>query len=62
MLKKEDDYISPPLFIIDTPLRGSEYAAALKLLAQKIDIPTTIKGQYNIYNGVLIQDDRIHYL
>lgn len=57
MIKTEGDYITLPHFIMDTPLRGSERVAVQKSLAQELNLPAPIKGQYNIHNGVLVQDD-----
>ncbi|EAY5894341.1 hypothetical protein RU12_21660 [Salmonella enterica] len=53
----EGDYISPPHFIMDTSLRGPEYAAVQKLLARELDLPVPITGQYDVHHGVLVHDD-----
>ncbi|EOF5434011.1 hypothetical protein ACK1MO_003717 [Salmonella enterica] len=58
MAGTEGDYISPPHFIMDTSLRGPEYAAVQKLLARELKLPAPVTGQYDVHYGVLVQDDK----
>ncbi|EDS4738188.1 hypothetical protein Q6W56_003019 [Salmonella enterica] len=57
MAGTEGDYIPPPHFIMDTSLRGPEYAAVQKLLARELNFPLPITGQYDVHHGVLVHDD-----
>lgn len=61
IVETEGDFIPPFHYIVDTPLIGHEHAALQMLLANSLDIPPPIIGQYNLYAGVLVIHNEIIY-
>lgn len=56
-VKTEGDYITPPSYIMDTPLLGYEYVMLQRLLAHSLNLPLPETGQSNTYCGILVSDE-----
>lgn len=61
IIETEGDFIPPSHYVVDTPLIGHEHAALQMLLANSLDIPPPVIGQYNIFAGVLVIYNNVLY-
>ena len=61
LLNIDTDTFSPPDYILDTPLLGHERAVVQRLLAQSLNLPSPITGQYPTHYGVIVTvNDQIY--
>ncbi|RUT66526.1 hypothetical protein CKG00_09080 [Morganella morganii] len=59
--KTEGNYITPPHYILDATLLGSEHVELQKLLSKSLNIPPPVTGQHNTHHGILVTDTEYIY-